>query len=227
MTWTLRVLLTITSLWLAALPNPVSAQMTVQSIDIGLPHTTAIMMRGEMLGNEILRLKEMVSQLPSAKRLVVLLDSPGGLTQQGFDLGRFFHDAKIITMIPDGAICLSACALAFLGGRDPETSEPLRILSAGGKLGYHNFRRNWENRPYSKTDIENISRDAQMRVFEHMSYYRYVRAPIRFMQIGAGAKASSMNMVSEGDALELGISILNKDTGKLISPLKITERLGR
>lgn len=227
MSKTLYTMLLMVATIAGILPSPAASDMIVQAVNIGLPNTVVIMMRGEMLGNEVLRLKAAVAEVPPDKRIVVLLDSPGGLTQQGFDLGRFFYDAKVITMIPAGASCLSACAIAFVGGRDPLTSAPLRILAAGGRLGFHNFRSNWADRAYTKAELEEISRASQVGMFEHLRYYRSVEAPTRLLAIGSAAKASAMNIVSEGDALELGIAVLSKDSGKLISPQNISQRVGR
>ena len=65
-----------------------NADVAVSLIDIGLPNTIAVKMTGPFTGNEILRLKAVIADLPPTKRVVVLLDSPGGAVVQGEALGR-------------------------------------------------------------------------------------------------------------------------------------------
>ncbi len=46
------------------------------------------------------------------------------------------------TIVRKGDICLSACALAFLGGtasRQSPTALPSRVIEIGGQVGFHNF----------------------------------------------------------------------------------------
>src|SRR5581483_10793958 len=116
------------------------ADVAVFKVDIGLPNTVAVMVRGQFTGNEILRFKAAIADIDPSKRIVAILDSPGGIVAQGFALGRFFWDAKIPTMVLGGTLCASACTFAFLGGRNPNTGKPLRILALDAKLGFHRAR---------------------------------------------------------------------------------------
>src|SRR5262245_31255969 len=85
----------VASLVTALVPAPLRAEVTVFKIDIGLPNTVALMVRGEYNGNEILRVKSAIAEIESGKRIIAVLDSPGGRVDQGEALGRFFYDAKI------------------------------------------------------------------------------------------------------------------------------------
>lgn len=58
----------------------------------------------------------------------VSLTSPGGLAYESFELGAYFSDRGLQTTVSPGRACLSACAIAFLGGRDYEID---------GILGFH------------------------------------------------------------------------------------------
>ena len=50
--------------------------------------------------------------------------------------------------------CHSACALAFLGGRDAATAKPLRVMMSGAKLGFHQFSAKFDSsKTYSKKDM--------------------------------------------------------------------------
>ena len=206
-------------------PQPICADIVVFKIDIGLPNTVALMLRGGYNGNEILRLKSAIADIEPGKRVVAILDSPGGSTEQGEALGRFFYDAKIPTLVLAGSICASACTYAFLGGRDPVTGNPLRILVSGAKLGFHSFTASGlPEKAYSKTDLENISREAQQLVYRNLMHLMHVKAPLEIMKLNTGTKSEEMNFITEGDALDYGIAVLNRETGRLVIPDNIEKR---
>ena len=47
---------------------------------------------------------------------VVVFDSPGGLILEAMQLGRYLRERGIATLVPDEALCASACPLAYAGG---------------------------------------------------------------------------------------------------------------
>jgi hypothetical protein len=69
----------------------------------------------------------------------VVLSSPGGSYLEGIRLARLFAETKTSTLVPKGAHCYSACAIAFLGGQEGERYgvAPARTLQPGGKIGFH------------------------------------------------------------------------------------------
>lgn len=68
---------------------------------------------------------------------VVCLSSPGGSFSEGVALMRFFKEAEWGTFVDDGDSCLSACAIAFMGGTSPHYDGETRLfrtLHVGGQL---------------------------------------------------------------------------------------------
>ena len=61
---------------------------------------------------------------------VVVLDSPGGAALPAIEMGKAIRLKGFTTIVPDRALCASACALMWLGGMP-------RILSDKGNLGFH------------------------------------------------------------------------------------------
>ena len=53
---------------------------------------------------------------PSDGQSIISFDSNGGDFQAGLALARYLHEKSIGTIVEDGRKCLSACAIAFLGG---------------------------------------------------------------------------------------------------------------
>ncbi len=211
--------------FISLLPASARAEVAVFKIDIGLPNTVALMIRGQYDGNEILRLKSAIADIEPGKRIIAILDSPGGRVEQGEALGRFFYDAKIPTLVLAGSLCASACTYAFLGGRDPVAGTPLRILASGAKLGFHNFAATGlPERAYSKTELENISRETQQLVYRNLLHLMHVKAPLTVVKLNTGTKFESVNFITEGDALDYGIAVLNLETGKLVLPGNLEKR---
>lgn len=72
---------------------------------------------------------------------VVCLSGPGGSYLEGIALADVFAKFRVATVIPDNEVCLSACAIAFLGGQSccDDQGEPFaqRFIFPGSKLGFH------------------------------------------------------------------------------------------
>jgi hypothetical protein len=66
---------------------------------------------------------------------VMLLDSPGGSVDEALKISHFLDINQTHTVIPDGAICASACAsIIFIAGS-------ARTIEEGGLLGQHSCSR--------------------------------------------------------------------------------------
>ena len=61
---------------------------------------------------------------------VISLNSPGGNLVAGLAIGRLVRLRGFATAVPDRALCASACALAWLGGKT-------RYLGPHSALGFH------------------------------------------------------------------------------------------
>tara|TARA_B100000767_G_C19633239_1_gene479228 strand:+ start:211 stop:930 length:720 start_codon:yes stop_codon:yes gene_type:complete len=60
----------------------------------------------------------------------IYLNSGGGYLEDGFKLGEIFREYGVRTKIPQGSVCYSSCATAFLGGIK-------RHMDKGSKIGFH------------------------------------------------------------------------------------------
>ena len=78
----------------------------------------------------------------SATLALVELSSLGGDLNEGLQMGYLFREHDVATVVRKNDICLSACALALLGGTsrngsaDPTARQSLEV---GGKVGFHAF----------------------------------------------------------------------------------------
>ena len=80
---------------------------------------------------------------PSVVQVTIELSSMGGDVYEALRLGYLFREFRTPTVVRRGDLCLSACALAFLGGTsgdDPLEPVPNRNIEIGGTVGFHSFR---------------------------------------------------------------------------------------
>jgi hypothetical protein len=106
---------------------------------------------------------------------VVRLNSPGGLTLEGMEVGRVIRDASLETLVARGDVCASACALAFLGGtRRYVTGTGVgRRLEFGAMLGFHGFR-TADDSVQVENETLNVSRVLTGLIFEYASDMRSI-----------------------------------------------------
>lgn len=81
-----------------------------------------------------------------ADNRIVELASPGGNLLEGIALGQAFRNAGMVTSVRRGNVCMSACAVAYLGGvRVGATGDGVeRQLEFGASLGFHGFKSDGE-----------------------------------------------------------------------------------
>ena len=63
----------------------------------------------------------------------VQFNSPGGLLEEGMNIGRLIRRNMLATRVVNGTICMSACNFAFMGG-------VVRTVEPGARFGVHMFR---------------------------------------------------------------------------------------
>ncbi|TBR20966.1 MAG: hypothetical protein EPO10_30565, partial [Reyranella sp.] len=97
---------------------------------------------GDKLRVMLVGLKGKTVRMASQPLATAELSSSGGDLLEGLKVGYLFREFEVATLVRKGDICLSACAMAFLGGtasRLPPTPLPSRTIEIGGQVGFHNF----------------------------------------------------------------------------------------
>ena len=199
---------------------------TVIRVEIGSPNTTAFLLSGQFVGGELLALQAEVAKLPSDRRVAVILDSPGGLVAEGLKLGHFFHDAKIATFVFAGGFgCHSACALAFLGGRDAATGKRLRVMMSGARLGFHQFGAKFDPaKTYSKKDMATVVEDTHRVMDSIIGYLHAIGDDLDFLPLMLRAPHEAITLVNDDEALMKGIHVMEQKTQRIIDPSNIVKR---
>jgi hypothetical protein len=116
----------IIALWLLALTEAKAAQIAVRPVDNG---PTLVVVEGELdlADIETFRIK---TESQPVGRATVEFNSKGGSLLAGIRIGALIRARKFTTLVPDGAQCTSACALAWLGGTR-------RLVGEYGSVGFH------------------------------------------------------------------------------------------
>jgi hypothetical protein len=118
--------------------------MSAQSADIRITERSGnrvtVSLTGEIKDGDAAVLRPQLENIRENHLFpTVTLSSPGGSYLEGIRLARLFAETKTSTLVPKGARCYSACAIAFLGGQEGERYgvAPARMLQPGGKIGFH------------------------------------------------------------------------------------------
>ncbi|MCH2094184.1 MAG: hypothetical protein MK160_03610 [Rhodobacteraceae bacterium] len=86
----------------------------------------------------------------------VCFDSPGGSLIEGIELGKYLFHNHVGSAVSKRASCLSACAVAFMGGVDFSDNglQNNRVLLVRGALGFHSPSLIVPDDNYSKHTVE-------------------------------------------------------------------------
>jgi hypothetical protein len=187
----------------------------------------AIQLKGRIDDGDTFELQVYIASLPKKPTIVVYLDSPGGNLREGMRLGRFFHQARIETVVEAKARCTSACALGFLGGRDA-AGKLKRTKSTSAAIGFHSFSREFnKDRTYSADDLAYVLQKTQTEIFGVAEYLRSINADPDVLRIMLRAPANEMNFISNDDAIALGILVWDEKRNKLVEPSLVLNGLDR
>ena len=144
--WLLALIAALAAGWL---PTPRSSHaVTLTTVAASPGSLSEIRVSGAILPGDADQLAatlqsiEQQGGLPAVgPRAIVSFDSRGGALEEGMRIGRLLRRFGAGTLVRAGDRCLSACALAFVGGTSmgPQGAQPYRRLAIGGQLGFHAF----------------------------------------------------------------------------------------
>jgi hypothetical protein len=200
----------------------------VTEVNAGRSDLAVFLIEGGIQGGETLALESFVGKLPPNKSIAVILNSPGGNLDEGMKLGRFFHRARISTFVLGyGGGCYSACAIAFLGGRDRDGRRS-RIKMTGGSLGFHQFRRvrdpDKAGQKFTKADIEQevtLTRRIALSIIEYLAD---IGEDMSFLHLMLKAPSADVNLLSNEEAVTYGIHVMDQRSDQVIDSANIRVR---
>jgi len=93
----------------------------------GQAGSVVITVSGELVRGDENRFVQIAGTAESA---TVTFQGPGGNLFAGIEIGKVIRFKHFDTLVPNGSVCASACALAWLGGDS-------RLIGATGRIGFH------------------------------------------------------------------------------------------
>lgn len=149
------------ALSLAGLPaGALAAQIDViGTLDVDGWSRTEIMLAGKIEPGDRRKIEKLLHDDENA---IVLLNSVGGDYREGLALAHLFRDRLVSTVVPSGARCLSACAIAFLGGAaagEEGGTANSRSMALDAELGFH--------APYLRTSGQLLTEEAVLNAYDH------------------------------------------------------------
>jgi hypothetical protein len=185
----------------------------------------AILVKGVINEGDTFELQAYIASLPKKPHIVIFLSSPGGNLAEGMRLGRFFYERKIETSIETKTFCASACALAFLGGRD-DSGKPLRTKAANSGLGFHAFTREFDkDKSYTADDLKVVVQRTQSTVYVVADYLKAINTDMDVIRLMLKAQNNEMNFISNDDALTLNIRVFDEKRNAVVDPEQVMDRL--
>jgi hypothetical protein len=154
---------------------------------------------GKINKGDAQRLAQILRNLPSKPNTAVYLSSPGGNLYEGMRLGLLFRRAKVKTVIEGGKSCASACALAFLGGRDNRGNRWMSSTTTS-RLGIHAFRLADGTRSASTDRTQRIIADI-------LEYARLVEAPAEILVKTFRTPSRDIYWLRTDELLRLGVRV--------------------
>lgn len=217
----------VAGLVLGALAQPASAiEISKHASDSA--EVNAIQLKGKIDDGDTFDLQVYIANLPKKPTVIVYMNSPGGNLREGMRLGRFFFNNKIETSVETKTACASACALAFLGGRDGATGKPHRTKASNSGLGFHSFSREFDkDKRYDADDLKIVVQQTQSQVYLVADYLKEIGADMDILRLMLRAQANQMNFISNDEALALNIRVWDEKRNRLVDPEQVMDRLDR
>ncbi len=102
--------------------------MTVQLVPIpGETRSQALLLQGHIVDGDVARLRRALGQGGFA---AIVLNSPGGSVVEARDMARLIRNLNVPVVVPQRAVCASACFLLFAAGSD-------KVVEPGAMIGVH------------------------------------------------------------------------------------------
>jgi hypothetical protein len=101
-----------------------AARIDVSRLDDG---GSMVLIEGDIELDDVVPFWARIATLSNA---TIAFRSEGGSLLAGMRIGTLIRENGFVTVVPNGARCASACAIAWLGGRQ-------RLIGIGSKVGFH------------------------------------------------------------------------------------------
>ena len=143
---------------LLLLTTTISQALNIKREPVNFKGFNLFYVDGRFNANDIYKIKRRVSGYDN---VVLVFNSRGGNMNEGIKIGRYMLENGISSAVKENGVCGSACAFAFLGGKE-------KILGKNSRLGFHFFTYNGRT-----PSVEQIRKDT----LKLLRYFRLTKTP--------------------------------------------------
>jgi hypothetical protein len=94
---------------------------------------TFVDIKGPIFPDDDKKLDSLLGEKPDASRVIICLSSPGGAFIAGMNMATSIHDKHLATLVPNGALCGSMCAIIWVAGSTKA------VGGSESAIGFHNI----------------------------------------------------------------------------------------
>ena len=193
--------------------------MSIKKVEGGPPGVETILLEGKIEEGDALALQGYIAKLPVGAKIVVHLNSTGGLVREAFATGRVIYKNKIRTVVPSKAVLHQRLRhhlrrRARLGDR-PAMAAQVLDGAAGACIPSSS---EYADRVYSRPDMSKAVADTLKTVLGYTEYWDEVGADYELLYLQWAASSLGMSYIQNERLLELGIQVLDERSGEIIDP---------
>jgi hypothetical protein len=194
--------------------------LDVKMVDEADGKASTVLLTGQVVAGDGLKVRSLVAGLPAPHSITAQIAFAGGVRADAMSIGRFFHQARIRTVIPAKLRCISPCPLVLVGGRDPLTGKASYIKYSSASLGFTGVTSNYADKEYTAADLDAAMASTQRDILQIADYLRDVGADINMLKYYQSVlKSNEVQYITNEQALDLGIAVFFEETGQVIEPL--------
>lgn len=161
-----------------------SAEMEIVASETG---PALILVKGDLDLTDAVQFTRLAEGVEEA---TVFLQSPGGVIFAGLSMGKTIRQKGFVTVVPPAASCISACALAWLGGAE-------RFMAENSRIGFHAAY-------VVKYGRRRTSAEAQAVIAK---YLQELQLPQRAVDYVTSAPPQGLYMLTLDRARDLGLEV--------------------
>ncbi|MBN9672033.1 hypothetical protein [Roseibium aggregatum] len=187
----------------------------------GLKTGRVISIEGQIEKGDLEKLKTLVETASFSECLkpgycpynnIIMLNSPGGSLREGLELGKYIASQNFITLLPENAICESACSLVFLGGytRYEGFFFPRRFAHETARLGIHQPFIQLPEGNYRSAEVNQVVRTINQGFIEVTDYLIDTGIGIGFLRNMYKTKPTSMYRLSVSELAAENIFVVGR-----------------
>lgn len=154
----------------------------------------------------------------------VCLNSEGGSLEAGVDLAKMFDDLMVGTAVGRDKTCLSACAVAFMGGNisyeNDTGNQPDRVLHPTARLGFHAPDLSVPEGEYNERAVSKAYLIALHSVSSVLDISSQIHFPLSLSTVMLGTPSNDMHIVATvGEAARWRIAV-----APIVEPAQLTKQ---